>query len=64
MQQRPDNTTFSKRRARLGLSVKAAAAWLKEPYPTVKGWNQGRFRAPRCALRLLAVYRLRNWGKY
>lgn len=61
---RHHNTPFAKRRRRLGLNVAQAARWLREPYGTVRGWNQGRYAPPRAAMRLLAVYRLLHWGKY
>lgn len=61
---REHNSPFAKRRRRLGLSVTQAARWLRTPYGTVKDWNQGRYQPPRAALRLLAAYRLLNWGKF
>lgn len=57
-------TPFAVRRRRLGLTVGQSARWLRMPYSTVKNWNQGRYECPRVALRLLAAYRLLNWGKY
>ncbi|MDH5548048.1 MAG: hypothetical protein OEZ43_20920 [Gammaproteobacteria bacterium] len=61
---REHNTAFSKRRRRLGLSVKNTARWLRTPYTTVKNWNQGLAEPPRTAMRLLALYRLDRWGNY
>lgn len=55
---------FAKRVRRLHINVEQAAWWTKITYGTARNYNQGRRPAPRAVMRLLAVYRLLNWGKF
>lgn len=49
---------FARRVAWLGLTTAEAARVLRVPLATAEAWRAGRYRAPRPALRLLAV-----WGR-
>ena len=61
---RTQQTPLARRARRLGLTLRDIERLTREPYGTVKNWNQGRNRCPRSVLRLLAWYRLKHWGEF
>jgi len=66
MKRNQPQTPLAKRLRRLGWSLKDAQQWTGEPYGSLKNWNIARngMKTPRAVMRLLAAYRLINWGKF
>lgn len=61
---RQQSTPLAWRAKRLGLTLKELQKITGEPYGNIKNWNQGRRRTPRVIFRMLAAWRLLNWGKF
>ena len=62
---RHQNTQLARRLRRLGWTLRDAERWTGEKYGNLKNYHQGRVSpCPRPILRLLAVYRLLNWGRF